>query len=287
MTTATKSAYPVPVDDLLPQARQLSADLGELPSRNRLMSELRIGAKKANTLLDLLDTAAPEPHTANLGRLHVVSSADSQESSDEPTQPLPEGHDDEHAPGPEPAESGSANADEPDEPTAQIAPEPVGSEQVSNHASPGPPVVGRPVPRWPVLLLALPAFVAIWSGWVGLGGLTGFGIVHPLPGIWSGFEVNTAITLPIGVETYAAYALRVWLSGRVPQRARRFAKVSALGSLALGALGQIAYHLMTATDMTTAPWWITTLVACLPVAVLGMGAALTHLLHTDPPEVSP
>ncbi|GAA3352092.1 hypothetical protein GCM10020366_00030 [Saccharopolyspora gregorii] len=42
--------------------------------------------------------------------------------------------------------------------------------------------------------------------------------MHPLPGIWSGFEVNTAITLPIGVETYAAYALRVWLSGRVPHR---------------------------------------------------------------------
>ncbi len=36
---------------------------------------------------------------------------------------------------------------------------------------------------WPVLLLALPAFVAIWSGWVELGRLTGFGPVSPLPGI--------------------------------------------------------------------------------------------------------
>jgi hypothetical protein len=33
--------------------------------------------------------------------------------------------------------------------------------------------------------------------------------------------------------------------------------------------------------MTVAPWWITTAVACLPVAVLGMGAALAHLLHAD------
>ena len=36
---------------------------------------------------------------------------------------------------------------------------------------------------------------------------------------------------------------------------------------------------MSAADVTRAPWPITTLVACLPVAVLGMGAALAHLLH--------
>jgi hypothetical protein len=32
--------------------------------------------------------------------------------------------------------------------------------------------------------------------------------------------------------------------------------------------------------MTAAPWQITAAVACLPVAVLGMGAALAHLLHS-------
>jgi hypothetical protein len=31
--------------------------------------------------------------------------------------------------------------------------------------------------------------------------------------------------------------------------------------------------------VTRAPWQITTSVACLPVAVLGMGAALAHLIH--------
>lgn len=160
------------------------------------------------------------------------------------------------------------------------------SEPVSVAANPGtnpasvPQRAGRIPAAWPVLLLALPAFVAIWSGWVGLGSLTGFGMVRPLPGIWDSLQINTAITLPIGVETYAAYALRVWLSGAVPDQARRFAKWSALGSLALGALGQIAYHLMTAADITHAPWPITTAVSCLPVAVLGMGAALTHLLRS-------
>ena len=273
MTTA-KSAYPTPIEELVPQARQLAADLGELPSRNRLMSELRIGAKKANTVLDLPAELTPEPDPV---RLHLVAEADPAETEPAPIASPAEPLDDVAEQEPEPT---APNPREPEEPPARPAPEPVESEQVSKIVNPEPPIVGKPVPRWPVLLLALPAFVAIWSGWVGLGGLTGFGIVHPLPGIWSGLEVNTAITLPIGVETYAAYALRVWLSGQVPHRARRFARVSALGSLGLGALGQIAYHLMTAAGMTAAPWWITTLVACLPVAVLGMGAALTHLLHT-------
>src|SRR5204863_734142 len=86
---------------------------------------------------------------------------------------------------------------------------------------------GHAVRSWPVLLLALPAFVAIWSGWVGLGGLTGFGIVHPLPGIADRLAINSAITLPFGVETYAAYALRAWLSPGVHPTARRFARWSA------------------------------------------------------------
>ncbi|MEU8900682.1 hypothetical protein AB0C65_32790 [Nocardia sp. NPDC048505] len=132
---------------------------------------------------------------------------------------------------------------------------------------------------WPVILLALPAFVAIWSGWVGLGQLTGFGPVRPLPGIIDDFTLNTAITLPIGMEAYASYALYVWLSGRVhSDRTRSYAKYSALGALGLGAGGQIAYHLMKAAHVTSAPWPVTVFVACLPVLVLGMGAALAHMI---------
>ncbi|MEU7632028.1 helix-turn-helix domain-containing protein [Nocardia sp. NPDC049220] len=149
-------------------------------------------------------------------------------------------------------------------------------------AQPGARAVGSPLRAWPVLLLALPAFVAIWSGWVGLGQLTGFGPVHPLPGIADDFEVNTAITLPVGMEAYASYALYVWLSGRIrSDRTRSYAKWSAFGSLILGAVGQIAYHLMTATGVTSAPWPVTVLVACLPVAVLGMGAALAHMIGRE------
>jgi hypothetical protein len=141
------------------------------------------------------------------------------------------------------------------------------------------PAKPRRVASWPLMLLALPAFVAVWSGWVGLGSLTGFGVVHPLPGIWDGFRLNTAITLPIGVEAYAAYALRAWLSG--PPRARRFARASSIGALVLGALGQVAYHVMVAAGIHHAPAYVTVPVACLPVIVLGMGAALTHLLRSE------
>ena len=80
------------------------------------------------------------------------------------------------------------------------------------------------VRRGPLALIAAPAAVAVWSGWVGLGTLCGFGIVHPLPGIDNGFQLNTAITLPVGVEAYGAYALGAWLTPGVSDAARKFAR---------------------------------------------------------------
>jgi hypothetical protein len=134
--------------------------------------------------------------------------------------------------------------------------------------------------RWPLVLIAAPAAVAVWSGWVGLGGMCGFGVVHPLPGIVPGLELNTAITLPVGVEAYGAYAIGTWLGpAGVPPPARKFARNSAIGALALGMTGQIIYHLLVAAHATRAPWPVVVLVSCLPVAVLGLAAALTHLLR--------
>jgi hypothetical protein len=142
---------------------------------------------------------------------------------------------------------------------------------------------GPAVRSWPLLVLAVPAAVAVWSGWVGIGDMTGFGQVHPLPGIWGTLHLDTAVTLPVGVEAYAAYALRAWLSasGAVSARTRRFARWSAIGSLFLGMAGQVAYHLLTQAGAAHAPWAISTAVSCLPVLVLGMGAALAHLLRAD------
>lgn len=150
-----------------------------------------------------------------------------------------------------------------------------------------PPPPAATVRRWPLVLIAAPAAVAIWSGWVGLGQLCGFGLVQPFPGIVS-WHLDTAITLPVGVEAYGAYALGVWLRPKsIPDRARSFAKRSAIGSLALGMSGQVIFHLLAAGHAQRAPWIVTVLVACMPVAVLGFGAGLTHLLRADEPGPEP
>ncbi|MFI7307532.1 ABC transporter permease [Micromonospora aurantiaca] len=259
--TINGTRYPQPIEDLLPAARALDLPEGEaFPSRNRLMREFRIGAPKAGELLALLK-AEPTTPPADTTEPDATDPADPQ-AVPEPAPTVE----------PDPTPAPEMTTAEPD---AEATP-------VSRPDTPPADEPGRRPVVWPVVLMALGAFVAVWSGWVGLGKLTGFGKVDLLPGIvepgsWA--TIDSAITLPIGVEAYAAYALYVWLSGRVPTRARTFAKWSALASLAVGALGQVAYHLLTAYDVTAAPWWITTLVSCLPVAVLGMGAALAHLVR--------
>jgi hypothetical protein len=131
--------------------------------------------------------------------------------------------------------------------------------------------------------LAAPAAAEVWSGWVGIAKLTGFGLVSPLPGIWPSLHLDTSITLPVGVEAYAAYALRAWLAREHPVsgRTRRFAKWSAICSFALGMAGQVAYHLLAQAGAARAPWPVTTIVSCLPVVVLAMGTALAHMLRAD------
>jgi hypothetical protein len=142
---------------------------------------------------------------------------------------------------------------------------------------------GRTVRSWPLLVLAAPAAAEVWSGWVGIAQKTGFGLVSPLPGIWPALHLDTTITLPVGVEAYAAYALRAWLATEhaVSARTRRFARWSAICSFALGMAGQVACHLLAQAGVTRAPWPITTIVSCLPVLVLGMGTALAHMLRAD------
>jgi cytochrome bd-type quinol oxidase subunit 2 len=145
--------------------------------------------------------------------------------------------------------------------------------------------VRQPHP-WPLLIIGLAAAVAVWSGWVGLGQMAGFGVIHPLPGIWDDFKINTAVVLPLSVEAYAAYALRVWLGTSNTNSARtlRFAKFSALASLGIGALAQVAYHLMEAAGYAQAPWPIVMLVAIIPVIVLGLASALAKMVTGDQTE---
>jgi hypothetical protein len=189
-----------------------------------------------------------------------------------------------------------------DFPAAQAGPRAYGEP---GSRGPGPATVPGPVPAavrsgpardqaktirsWPLLVLAVPAAAEVWSGWVGIAQQTGFGTVSLLPGIWSSLHLDTAVTLPVGVECYAAYALRAWLASghAVSDRTRRFARWSAICSFALGMAGQVAFHLMDQDHVTRAPWGITTLVSCLPVLVLGMGTALAHMLREDAAAADP
>ncbi len=112
----------------------------------------------------------------------------------------------------------------------------------------------RTLRSWPLLVLAALAAAEVWSGWVGIAQKTGFGLVSPLPGICPSLHLDTAITLPVGVEAYAAYALRAWLTRdpMISDRTRRFAKWSAICSFALGMAGQVASHLMAQAGMARA-----------------------------------
>ena len=245
------SAYPLPVDELTDRVREHATRLGAWPSRRQVMTEFKVGRPKAIAALDALQAAGfdPTPTAPDADRvtaLHVVPSTETD-----------------------------------DGPPSTIDADDVASSAPVSEVVDAPDRQRRRWGSWPLVLIALGAFVSIWGGWVGLGELTGFGPIRLLPGIADQVVINSAITLPIGVEAYAAFALRVWLApaAHLSSTARAFARWSAIGSLALGAAGQIAYHLMAAAGVTAAPWPITAFVSCLPVVVLGCGAALAHLTH--------
>lgn len=253
------SVYPPAVEDLVPRVAALAQEIGEIPSRNRIMKEFKVGSPKASAVRDALVT---DPGL-------VSPTVDDEDQPVEEPTPLVAtvGH-------PEVATTSV---------TAVVAPSWWPFRQQQSAAAPR--AKRRRVRVWPVAVIALPAAVAIWSGWVGLGEMTGFGVVHPLPGIADDFALNTAITLPIGVEAYAAFALGAWLSGaKIPARAREFARWSGIASLVVGMLGQVAYHLFVARGLDVAPEAVTTAVSCLPVVVLGMATALAHLLRSDDDE---
>ncbi|WP_401001042.1 helix-turn-helix domain-containing protein [Agromyces sp. GXQ0307] len=158
--------------------------------------------------------------------------------------------------------------------------------RVLRQTSQRPPATGRPAAtkfdsysRWPVIILSAAAAVSIWGGWVELGRMAGFGPVNLLPGI-TNLEVDLSITLPIGMETYAAWAMGAWLTKKsIDPAARAYAKWSTFVSLAIGMSGQVAYHLLSAAGVERAPWPVVVGVASVSVAVLGMASMLAHRLH--------
>ncbi|OLS99360.1 hypothetical protein BJF90_39305 [Pseudonocardia sp. CNS-004] len=280
------SAYPLAPEVLAEKVRALAVEMGGWPSRNKVMTTFRVGAPKATDALDTLRAAGFDPTAPTPAPAAETSAESAPEVGTGPglhlVKPAPadlaEGRTNGHRIAAEPTDTTGADLDTPapGEETADQA-----SSEVAPVADPG---AGRRVrvPRWPILVIALGAFVSIWGGWVGLGKLAGFGPVQLLPGIADEFVINSAITLPLGVEAYAFYALWVWLApaaARVPARARRFACWSSVAALGVGLFGQATYHLLAAAGAERAPDAVVVFVSCLPVLVLGAAAALTHLTH--------
>jgi hypothetical protein len=209
-------------EQLVERVRELAVELGAWPPQRRIMRECRVGAPRADAALATLRDEGFDPTPAR--RLAVVPAAAERGQDDTEEHPADGAT---RAPGDD-AEATTKSA--------QID----GDSLISGAADTVTPARVQRVPRWPLLIIAAGAFVSIWSGWVGLGKLTGFGPVVLLPGIADGWVINSAITLPLGVEAYAAYAMWAWLSDApVSARARRFACWSALGALVtLGMAGQ-------------------------------------------------
>jgi hypothetical protein len=263
-------------EQLLTEARS-HVGAGSIPSIESLRAALRVRRETAADVRNTLvrERAERRADRARQGRQALAAIARRKRSGRRPSvvlAPLPE--------------LPAATIAEPLPPASAEVTETVRDEVAAPIVEPvtASPVAAHRIRTWPILLVAAMAFVAIWGGWVGLGKLAGFGPVNLLPGIapangWA--TVDTAITLPMGMEAYSAYAFYVWLHRATPLRARRFALWSSLGAVALGMGGQTAYHLMTAAGMTAAPWQITTLVSCLPVAVFGLAAALVHMVRAD------
>lgn len=131
--------------------------------------------------------------------------------------------------------------------------------------------------RLPLWIIAAAAATTIFAGWVELGHLCGFGVVHPLPGTPAAdVRVDLAVLLPLCVDAYAAVAVRHATAPGLPRRVRRFAAASAGVALVVGAAGQAGYHLLHAAGAERAPWPVTLAVSVLPVACWGAVAVLSH-----------
>lgn len=86
----------------------------------------------------------------------------------------------------------------------------------------------------------------------------------------------------MSVEFYSAYALRILLaSDRLSECSRRFARRSFLASMVVGGGAQIASHIMAAAHVASAPWPVTTVVACVPLLVIGLATGLATLVKRD------
>jgi hypothetical protein len=129
---------------------------------------------------------------------------------------------------------------------------------------------------WPLYIISSGAVLAVWSGWVGLGTLCGFGEVQPLIGIWDGLKLNAAIALPLTMEAYGFYAMGYWFDPDEPKDVRRYAQWTCIVAYAMGFLAQATYHVLVSWHRVHAPVPVVVLVAGVPVATICFAGGLLH-----------
>lgn len=235
-------------------------------TEHQVRRAMRIAGYEIPQAVDLATQASPDPHQDGTV---VETPAQPPAPPEAPPPQASAAPDDQSQPPP-------SVLSESHRPAEEAAPPPERAADANDHRVPNPPSA------WPLGFIGLAAAVAVWGGWVDLGRFTGFGMVQPLPGLVDGLRINTAIVLPIGIEAYGGYALRTWLSSAaLSARTRSYAGWSALVSLVVGGGAQVASHLMKAHSVTVAPWWVTVVVSCVPVAVLGLATGLATLVRQD------
>lgn len=115
-------------------------------------------------------------------------------------------------------------------------------------------------------LAALLAVVATAAAVLSFDALRGLALL-------CGFSQGLAWLLPVVVDAGAAAGSLVWLGGRAPVRARRFARALALVLLGSSVAANALSHGLAAYGMRPA-WWVVVVVSGVAPAVLG---AVVHL----------
>jgi hypothetical protein len=127
----------------------------------------------------------------------------------------------------------------------------------------------RPLRRdgWVELGMAVSALSAAVSSFAGLRELA----------MVAGWAPAMAWLFPLTVDAYAMTATRVWLAASTRSvRARRFARINAVGAIAMSLAGNAAWHLV-AARLIVVTWPIVLGVGAVPPLVLGLVSHLAVL----------
>ncbi|SHN04998.1 hypothetical protein [Cryptosporangium aurantiacum] len=209
----TGSAYPPAVADLMPRARILARDTGALPSRNKLMTELKIGKPKARTLLDLLaeegwQAPAARP-TRGAERLHLVT----PDEHEVPAVPIrrvsPATHD------ASPVASDTAARDASTE-AVRDASRSAGTDASSTPANTTPPVEAPAADRWESRIQTLLTF---GTGLIAFGGALGhavqLAVAHGQPVVYASLTAvlieTTALSATLELRRRRRTGQSIWL----------------------------------------------------------------------------